>query len=242
MLRTALSLLALPAITAAISLAEPTPALAQRGGGHGGGGFHGGGFHGGGFGGYHSGFAGGYHSGYRPLGGYSGYHPYGSGYHPYYYGQGYHPYYSGYGFYPYYSGAYPDSGSYLNYGSGYAESPAQVTPIDPDNGTGVAPQVLDLSPSAPSDSPANLTVNVPADAEIWLGETKMASTGSVRVFYSPPLTPGRQYTYDIRAHWKDNGRDITQTQNVDVTAGGDLHVTFPLPSVAAASAKANPAH
>jgi uncharacterized protein (TIGR03000 family) len=98
-----------------------------------------------------------------------------------------------------------------------------------------------LAPGATADSPANLTVTVPADAELWFDGTKTVSTGPVRLFHSPPLEPGRRYTYDIRARWQEDGRDVTQTQTVPVTAGADHNVSFPLPS-AAGNGKVTPAH
>jgi uncharacterized protein (TIGR03000 family) len=79
-----------------------------------------------------------------------------------------------------------------------------------------------------SDTRALITVSVPADAEIWFEGTKMTSTGSVREYQSPPLTPGSGYTYDIRARWNENGHEVTQTQQVDVAAGSRVNVHFPV--------------
>jgi uncharacterized protein (TIGR03000 family) len=253
MIRTALSFLALPAIAAAILVAEPSQAAAQHGGGHGGGGFHGGGFSGGGFhgggfsgggfhgGGFHGGSVGGFHGGFHP-GGFGFGHPgfgfrpfYGSGFYPYAYGSGYYPNSYDSGYYPYDSGSYPDYGSSLNYGSsswtvppddsGYAGPTTQNAPAVAPSGS---PEESSLSPSAPAASPVTLTIRLPADAELWFGATKTTSTGSVRRFHSPPLTPGQQYSYELRARWQENGRDVTQTQTVPVTAGANLSVSFPL--------------
>jgi uncharacterized protein (TIGR03000 family) len=55
----------------------------------------------------------------------------------------------------------------------------------------------------------------------------MTSTGSAREYQSPPLTPGSRYSYEIRAHWNENGQPVSQTQKVEVTAGGHIDVTFP---------------
>jgi len=265
--RTALSLVALPAIAAAaLLLADPTQALAQRGGGHGGGGFHsGGGFHAGAVGGYHGGAVGGYHGGFNGGGFAGNYHPgyrsYGgySGYRPGYYGSSYYPYYSGYG---YYGASYPDYGSTLTYGSsdwsvppvdsGNAAPPLQAAPSYPaasagnalraDHPPAGALEESSPAPVAPADSSATLTINVPADAELWFDETKTTSTGPVRLFNTPPLTPGRNYSYEIRAHWTEGGHDVTQTQTVGVTAGANLSVNFPLPAGASGQGGTNPSH
>jgi uncharacterized protein (TIGR03000 family) len=70
---------------------------------------------------------------------------------------------------------------------------------------------------------------VPANAEVWFEGAKTTSTGSVREYQSPPLSPGR-YTYHIRARWTENGRDITQTKNVTVSSGAHVTVEFPTAS------------
>jgi uncharacterized protein (TIGR03000 family) len=206
------------------------------GGGHGGGGFHGGGFggghyggyhggshYGGGWGGYHGGY-GGYHNGY----GHYGYHHDGYGhyhhFYPYGFGYGYYPYYN-YGYYPYYdnySYDYPYLGSALGYDSGYSDGTAIPST------TYVAP-----ASAAPADRPIHLTVNVPADAQVWVDNTKTTSTGPVRQFESPPVTPGERYTYKIQARWNENGHELTQTQEVKVTAGARVNVNFPVPSATA---------
>lgn len=83
---------------------------------------------------------------------------------------------------------------------------------------------------APStDNMAHLTVNVPADARIFVDGNPTTSTGPVRHFHSPPLAPGRNYTYTLEARWNDNGHAVTQTQKVDVAAGSNRSLTFQAP-------------
>jgi uncharacterized protein (TIGR03000 family) len=81
---------------------------------------------------------------------------------------------------------------------------------------------------APGSAPAHITVKVPANAEVWFDGEKTTSTGTVREFNTPPLKPGVQFTYDIQARWEDNGRPVTQSQRVTVSAGSDITVTFPM--------------
>jgi uncharacterized protein (TIGR03000 family) len=57
--------------------------------------------------------------------------------------------------------------------------------------------------------------------------------GSVREFQSPPLTPGHRYPDDVRARWNENGQEMTQTQKVEVTAGTNVIVNFPVSAMAA---------
>ena len=210
-------------------LVAPSASLAQHGGGHGGGGFGGGGgFHGGGgFGGAHFGgghFGGGRFGGsefrtYRPDYGFYGY--------PYYGSYGYDTYD------PYYYNAYPYTSLSPTYDSGYNGPYTASMPIDANSNAATAPA------SSP-DNTAHVTVSVPADAHIFFDGTQMTSTGPVRRFHSPPLTPGQHYTYNVEARWNDNGHEITQSQKVDVTAGTHSNVAFQLPRESAPQASNTP--
>jgi uncharacterized protein (TIGR03000 family) len=89
-----------------------------------------------------------------------------------------------------------------------------------------------------SDSMAQVTVKVPANAKVWFDDTPTTSTGSTREFESPPLTPGQQYSYAIRASWNQDGHEVTQTKQVEVTAGSHVNVDFAASPKAAAQASA----
>lgn len=230
---------------------NPTFAQAQHHGGGGHGGFHAGhmgGFHAGhlgGYGGYHVGHLGGYHAGY--LGGYSGgyrhglggyyypsygyrsygYYPFGYGYgsSPYGYGSGYSPYYyspySYYG-YPYSYGGSPYYGGYSSYNLG------SYLPLSSGMTTQPATYASSTVPvSAQNTSVGRITLNVPANAEVWFDGTKTTSTGSIRVYTSPSLNPGQSYSYDIRARWEENGKPVEQTQHVSFSPGNHISLTFP---------------
>ena len=234
-------------LAGAAFFAVPGSGWAQHGGGHGGGGHVGGAHFGGGHvGGAHfGGYGGGFHNyGYHPYSHY-GYHPY---HHYGFYGLYGYPYYSGYypfsyDYYPY-SGTYADVGSGLTYNSGYYGLYAGGTPSYPDGYTAPAAsyQTYSLPGAGQSDVIANaltgtgqpdtiahVIVKVPNGARVWFDDTPTKSTGSTREFDSPPLTPGQRYGYAIRARWNENGQDVTQTQQVDVSAGAHVNVSFPLP-------------
>jgi uncharacterized protein (TIGR03000 family) len=225
MFRKAFSIGGLLLLAGATVLVTPGSGQAQhRGGGGHGGGFHGGGFHGGGFRG--SGF---HHGGFH----HGGFHHGGRGWYPGYYGYyGGSPYY--YGSYPYggYSNYYPSTyspdWSSPAYNSGYYGSYGGVTP----------PYPASYSPATVQpDAIAQITVSLPADAVIWFDGSKTTSTGSVREYQSPPLTPGIRYTYEVRARWNENGQEVTQTQQVQITAGTRVNVHFPVQSTNAPTAR-----
>jgi uncharacterized protein (TIGR03000 family) len=178
---------------------------------------HGGG-HGGGFGGYHGYYGGGI--GYLHHYGY--YNP--------------HAYQSRYLYYPFYGGAYPwyDYQPYYgwSFSPGLDYSPTYSGLSGPD-----IPGYSDGSAPQQPDNTAHVTVRVAAEAEIWFNGTKMTSTGPKREFYSPELTPGREYSYDIRARWKESGHEVTQALTINVSAGAWIPVDFPLPPTTGAKAK-----
>jgi uncharacterized protein (TIGR03000 family) len=228
MFRKAFTCWGLPALAAAAVLlaADANQAAARGGGGGGWGGAHVGGFRGGfSRGGYSRGYYGGYRGGY---GGYRGYRGYRSsnGYGGYSYG--YYPYYNAY---PYSYGSYSYTDSYP-----YADSyPFYSSDLSPWAGWTYGPQNYGsyLSPTAwktngaQAGSIAQVTVKLPANAELWFDGKKMKTPGRVREFDTPGLTPGHQYTYKVKARWKQNGHTVTQTRQVALSAGAHVRVNFP---------------
>jgi len=223
------------ALAAAALLLTPDTSYAQRRGGFGGsrGGF-GGGFGGyrGGYGGYHSGLYGG-HGGYGGLGygSYGGYGRYGS-YYPYggsglYLGLG-----TGYRYnYPYgYSGYYSSPGytystpAYDYYAPGYDYS---SVPSYSSSGAPAAYQSF-YPPTTGADTKVHVQVSVPdPNAEIWFEGAQTQQRGTAREFESPELTPGRTYTYHIRARYMmSNGQMKDETRAITVQAGQQAAVNF----------------
>jgi uncharacterized protein (TIGR03000 family) len=137
-----------------------------------------------------------------------------------YYGGGYY----GGGYYGGGIGAYP--GTYYDYPYGYS-APSYVVPAAPSYGSMPAAASADYAPRADaSDLTVHVTVRAPADAEIWFGGTKTRQTGAVREFESPELMSGRKYTYEVRARWTQDGKEVSRTRSIEVTAGARKTVDF----------------
>jgi len=66
---------------------------------------------------------------------------------------------------------------------------------------------------------AALVVHLPEHALFWVEGVPTRSTGRTRYFESPPLRPGRKYSYSVRAAWIEDGRWVSQSRNVPVRAG-----------------------
>jgi uncharacterized protein (TIGR03000 family) len=228
------------AVTAsALLLFVAQSGLAGGGGGHGGGG-HGGGGHGGG------GHAGGFSHGGSAHAGFSG-NPgsfHGSNFHDgnfhdghfhdghfhgnnFFLGVGFYPWWGwgGYGWGGGYYGAgwYDYPGYYSNYGNGYyttASNYYDYQSAPSDNAT-TSSTAQPLSANAVA-----LRIFVPEDAKIWIQGEATKQQGPVRFFESPELTPGMQYTYDIRAQWTEGGKLLEKTKRVPLHAGDRLTVSF----------------
>jgi uncharacterized protein (TIGR03000 family) len=68
------------------------------------------------------------------------------------------------------------------------------------------------------DDAAHLSVWLPAGAELWFDGVRTRQLGEQRRFVSPPLAPGRDYTYEVRARWNEDGRAVDRVQRVHVRA------------------------
>jgi len=201
-------------LAGAMLLLTPALSQAQRYGGRSGG--YRGGYSGGNWsrgGSYGSGYYGGYRGGYDGYrGGYGGY--------------GYRPYYGSYYGNPYYGDGYRGYGRSSWWSPDSYATPSYSVPYEevlPSYSSGYTPQA---APAA--DTSAHVIVRAPANARVWIGGWETPNTGAVREFDSPALTPGKQYSYEVRAQWEENGRMMNQTQEVNVSAGARSEASFPV--------------
>ena len=92
------------------------------------------------------------------------------------------------------------------------------------------------SPAAPEEaSSATVVVTLPADAKLTIDGNATKSTSGVRSFVSPPLRPGKEYSYTFKAEFVRQGKTITVTQEVPVWAGRQTDVSLHHPGTAAAA-------
>jgi len=140
----------------------------------------------------------------------------------YYHGGYHHGGRYGYGYgYPWYGfglGIYADPWWY-NYGCYY---PGYVIYVAPDDRY----QVF-----SPPEKPAVATsvvvnVRVPADAQVWFENQQTSVTGTLRRFESPALAPGKEFFYEIRVGWTENGQPVERTRRVPVHAGDRINLDF----------------
>src|SRR5262249_31583754 len=79
-----------------------------------------------------------------------------------------------------------------------------------------------------SSSPraARITVNLPADARLYIDNVFCPLTSSTRSFPTPPLQPGREVYYTLRAEVTREGQTRVQSQRITVGAGRQVNVEF----------------
>ncbi len=76
----------------------------------------------------------------------------------------------------------------------------------------------------PATKPVQLVIRLHADAELELVGQRMPGTGDVRRFQSPPLEVGKEFTYTIKATWKEEGKPRVIEKKVAVRAGQTIEV------------------
>jgi uncharacterized protein (TIGR03000 family) len=92
------------------------------------------------------------------------------------------------------------------------------------DGNGSAPG---KEPAAGPKAPAKIEVRLPtADAKLWFQGQLTKRRGKVREFESPPLAPGTEYTYQVRASWMRDGEEVARHQTISVRAGQRTRVDF----------------
>jgi uncharacterized protein (TIGR03000 family) len=103
------------------------------------------------------------------------------------------------------------------------ENPSQQTP----NAARQPPEKL----PPPTPNSARLRILVPENAEVLVEGNKTATTGTVREFDSPPLTPGKNMIYSILVRYTDaGGKKIEETHSIRVHANDRLDIDCTKPA------------
>jgi uncharacterized protein (TIGR03000 family) len=82
---------------------------------------------------------------------------------------------------------------------------------------------------AVADAPATIVVNLPADARLTINGQSTQSTSGERRFVSPPLQPGKTFSYTLQARIDRDGQSATVSREVEVRAGLQSRVTLEFP-------------
>jgi uncharacterized protein (TIGR03000 family) len=121
------------------------------------------------------------------------------------------------------------SGGWGRYARGSYSAPTYVLPRSPASSQPAERSRNTLEVAGRSEATAQVEVSLPADAELWFNGKKMKTMGAARRFETPPLRAGDHFSYDARASWKENGRTVTKTRQISISAGDVIHVSFTAP-------------
>jgi len=156
---------------------------------------------------------------------YGGYYPgYSSGY-----SRWNAPYYGSPGYPRYYGSSRWSSPGYMRgwYEPGYSSSyPSGMTASSYPSQTSAQSYYGPTDEMPRADQTVRISVRVPPDAELWFDGVKTQQTGRSRDFISPPLEPGQDYVYHLRARWMRDGQEGVQTRELRVRAGDQKRVDF----------------
>jgi uncharacterized protein (TIGR03000 family) len=166
----------------------------------------------------------GYSPGYN-LGYYSyGYAPYSWGYSPTY-TSSYYPSYYWYGS----SGYYPGT-TWGSYGYPAASPTDYYSTATMGSGSSYPSNTASYSygaPARPQQNSVLLNVRLPdPNADVWVEGKLTQQRGTSREYQSPPIDPNRNFVYDVRARWTQDGKEVEQTKTVRVRANDIATVDF----------------
>jgi uncharacterized protein (TIGR03000 family) len=86
-------------------------------------------------------------------------------------------------------------------------------------------------------APATIIVSLPAEARLSIDDSITNSTSDRRVFVSPELNPGREYHYTLKAEWNRDGKPVSVTKQVAVSAGNETMVTIEAANAASVASR-----
>jgi uncharacterized protein (TIGR03000 family) len=81
-------------------------------------------------------------------------------------------------------------------------------------------------PEPMEETSAQIIVQVPADAKLYIDGKLMDGTTTERSFYTPPLAQGQSYFYDVRLETVKDGKTVVQDKKVIVQAGALVKESF----------------
>lgn len=97
-------------------------------------------------------------------------------------------------------------------------------------GQGFGGQAYGMMSGGQMDNRVLIMMRVPPDAQVWFDDQKTAQTGLTRSYITPPLNPNRDFAYQVRVQWMQNGHPVDRVRKVDVHAGDRLFVNFMQPA------------
>jgi uncharacterized protein (TIGR03000 family) len=82
----------------------------------------------------------------------------------------------------------------------------------------------------PSGQPAEITLNVPLDAIVFVDGQRTNTSGLSRRFVTPPLSSGQKYYYDVKVSWIEGSRPRVYNRHLSFKAGDRIALNLAQPN------------
>jgi uncharacterized protein (TIGR03000 family) len=112
---------------------------------------------------------------------------------------------------------------------GYGYYPNLSSPLGVGPTVVLVPVPVPVERPVPRNNTAITEVTAPDGATVTLNGTPADTLTGVRLFKSPPLSPGKLYSYKAVAKWAENGKPVAREKTVDVQANGRFTVDLTTP-------------
>ena len=109
----------------------------------------------------------------------------------------------------------PDSKEKLN-------KPVDPKVVDPKK----KPVDDDDDSQASAGSRARVIVSLPTNGTLFVDNLPIRNAAEIKTFRTPELTKGQQYYYEMRAEVVVDGKVVSQTRRVTLTAGESIRADF----------------
>ncbi len=127
-----------------------------------------------------------------------------------------------------YTPVYPSGTGYFSPPEGVIMSEADPFPMNYAQAPAVTNTVVAAKPVEMSTSNvANLSIEVPATAKLFVDGQLISGSGEKRQFHTPALPKGQAYYYDVKAEIEVNGKTEVEEKRVVLKAGDELKESFP---------------
>lgn len=85
------------------------------------------------------------------------------------------------------------------------------------------------APKMTGSLPATLIVSLPVDATLTIDDHPTTSSSASRIFTTPPLQTGSEYSYTLRAQIMREGRPVAVSRQVAVRPGEQTQIRLDFP-------------
>src|SRR5690606_11501005 len=95
-------------------------------------------------------------------------------------------------------------------------------------------QTRSTAAPAGAEAPALLTLQVPADAVVYLGNRRMMTQGTSRTYQIPVNVANASFSYKVRVELERNGQKLVAASTQTVSSGGNIQLLVNEPTDASA--------